>query len=326
MSEQSFMSTLSNRSPMDPALRRYLDELAAAMGPMPTGLTDVQRVQRGRAGMEAAAKTRGAIKGLPSKVSVHDLSVATGLAARLYRPSAASALPLMVFLHGGGWVVGSIDSHDAFCRLFSEAAGVAMLSVDYRLAPEHPCPAGLDDAFTALRWALAHAQEHGCDATRVAIGGDSAGANLAAVAAHRAVAQGLPLRAAMLLYPVTDHPSANHPSYAENGTGFGLDAALMRWFWQQYAPSLSPADPLASPLRGVAAALPPTLVATAEFDVLRDEGKAYAARLREAGTVVTHLHARDMHHNFPVHPGTVARFPQCEAALAAFARWVRLTI
>lgn len=326
MSEQSFMPTLSKRTPMDPALRRYLDELAAALGPMPAGLTDAQRVQRGRAGMEAAVQTRGTIKSLPNKVSVHDLGIAPGLAARLYRPAASSTPALMVFLHGGGWVVGSINTHDAFCRLFSDAAGVAMLSVDYRLAPEHPCPAGLDDAMTALRWAWAHAAEQGCDATRIAIGGDSAGANLAAVTAQRAMAQGLPLRAAMLLYPVTDHPNANHRSYEENGTGFGLDAALMRWFWQQYAPSMSPSDPSTSPLRGVVTALPPTLVATAEFDVLRDEGLAYVDRLREVGTVVTHLHARDMHHNFPVHPGTVARFPQCDAALAAFTRWARLTI
>jgi len=324
------MSTVLIRSTMDAALRRYLDDLAAAMGPLPAGLTDAQRAQRGRAAMEAAAQTRNAIKGLPNKVSVHDLALTPGLPARLYRPSASSAprqaLPLLVFLHGGGWVVGSVATHDAFCRLFCEAAGLAMLSVDYRLAPEHPCPAGLEDALTALRWALAHAGDHGCDAARVAIAGDSAGANLAAVTAQRAAALRLPLRGVMLLYPVTDHPSAGHRSYEENGIGFGLDAALMRWFWQQYAPSLSPTDPAVSPLRGVVAALPATLVATAEFDVLRDEGMAYAARLREAGTVVTHLHARDMHHNFPVHPGTVGRFPQCDATLAACARWARSVI
>ena len=327
----TFAQPMPQRTAIDPALRRYLDELAAAMGPATAGLTDAQRVQRGRLGMQAAVQTRGAIHGLPNGVLTRDLELVPGLNAKLYSPTATALatgpLPLMVYLHGGGWVVGSVATHDPFCRLLSEAAGLMVLSVEYRLAPEHPCPAGLDDAMTALRWAAVHAAELGSHVSRLAIGGDSSGANLAAVTAQRAVAVNIALRGAMLLYPVTDHPSGGHRSYVENGSGYGLDAGLMRWFWQQYAPGLSPGDPVASPLRAVAlSALPPTLVATAEYDPLRDEGIAYALKLRAAGVAVKHLHAPDMHHNFPVHPGTVARFSQCDEALAAFADWVRAVL
>jgi acetyl esterase len=158
------------------------------------------------------------------------------------------------------------------------------------------------------------------------LGGDSAGANLAAVAANKlsAAGQGPALRALLLLYPVTDYSPANHPSFTENATGYGLEAPGMRWFWEQYAPGVSPKDPDASPLQlPELPALPPALVATAEYDVLRDEGIAYAHKLEAAGVAVTHLHAPDMHHNFPVHPATVARFPQSDAALAAFAAWLK---
>ena len=124
----------------------------------------------------------------------------------------------------------------------------------------------------------------------------------------------------LLLYPVTDHPDANHLSYTENGTGYGLEAKLMRWFWDQYARGFSPDDPDVSPLRvHKVPPLPPVLVATAEYDVLRDDGTAYAEKLEAAGVAVTHMHSPDMHHNFPVHPATVARFPQSDAALTRIA-------
>jgi acetyl esterase len=136
-----------------------------------------------------------------------------------------------------------------------------------------------------------------------------------------------PLRALLLLYPITDSPGAGHGSYLENATGYGLEANMMRWYWQQYAPRVSPDDPDVSPLQlHKLPALPPTLLATAEYDVLRDEGLAYARKLEEAGVVVTRLHSPDMHHNFPVHPGTVARFPQGDAALAHIAGWLRATL
>jgi acetyl esterase len=217
---------------------------------------------------------------------------------------------------------------DPFCRLLSEAAGVIIVSVEYRLAPEHPYPAALEDTKAAFDWVVKHAHEWGGDASRLALGGDSAGANLAAVTANRLCAEtpakAHALRAQLLLYPVTDHPSADHPSYAENASGYGLEGNLMRWFWELYAPGVAADDPDVSPLRlREVPALPPTLVTTAHYDVLRDEGIAYAEKLTAAGVAVTRLHAPDMGHNFPVTPGQVARFPQGVQALGEIAEWLK---
>jgi acetyl esterase len=234
-----------------------------------------------------------------------------------------------VYLHGGGWVAGSIATHDPFCRLLSAAAGVMMLSVEYRLAPEHRYPRGLEDTLMAMRWSADHAREWGADPDRLALGGDSSGGNLAAVAANRICGSrsGPRLRALLLLYPVTDHPTHDHRSYSENGTGYGLEMTLMRWYWDQYAPGVAPDDPNAAPLRmKQLPRLPPTLVATAEYDLLRDEGIAYADKLQAAGVAVTRVHSVDMHHNFPVSPATVARFPQCHAALDQIAAWLKSTL
>jgi acetyl esterase len=204
-----------------------------------------------------------------------------------------------------------------------------ILSVAYRLAPEHRHPAAVEDTLVALRWVGETAATWGGDPARLALGGDSAGANLAAVAANlnATVSEPLSLRALLLLYPVTDHPSAGHLSYTENATGYGLDATVMRWLWGLYAPDVAPHDATVSPLRVASVPdLPSTLVATAEYDVLRDEGVAYVQKLRAAGVAVTHLHASDMTHNFAVNPGTVGRFPQCESTLADVAGWLRTTL
>jgi len=320
---------MRERKPIDGALRRFLDEQAAAFGP-PQTMTDEARVRMVRERMVRALQSRGSIPGLPNQVETRDVEIVSGLSARLYLPTgAAGPLPVLVYQHGGGWVAGSVASHDPFCRLLSQAAGVIILSIEFRPAPENPYPAAVDDTVTAVRWAAQHAAEWGGDPARLALGGDSAGANLAAVVANKlsAAGEGPALRALLLLYPVTDHPSANHPSYTENATGYGLEASGMRWFWEQYAPGVSPKDPDASPLQLLKLpTLPPALVATAEYDVLRDEGIAYAEKLEAAGVAATHLHAPDMHHNFSVHPGTVARFPQSDAALAAFASWLRNTL
>jgi acetyl esterase len=320
---------MSQRKPIDAALRRFLDEQAAAFGP-PQAMSDEARVRMVRERMVRALESRTSIPGLPNQIETRDVEVGPGLAARLYLPaSAGEPLPVLVYQHGGGWVAGSIASHDPFCRLLSQAGGVIILSVGFRCAPENLFPAAVTDTLVATRWAAQHAVEWGGDPTRLALGGDSAGANLAAVTANKlsAAGEGPALRALLLLYPVADHPSANHPSYTENATGYGLEANGMRWFWEQYAPGVSPMDPDASPLQlPQLPALPPALVATAEYDVLRDEGVAYAKKLAAAGAAVTHLHSADMHHNFPVHPGTVGRFPQSEAALAEFAGWLRDTL
>ena len=320
---------MAERKPIDPALRRFIDEQVAAWG-APVEMTDEARTRMLRERMVAALGSRGSIPGLPNKVEIRDVEIADGLPARLYTsPGAAGPLPFLVYLHGGGWVTGSVATHDPFCRLLSGAAKVIVASIDFRSAPEHPYPAAVDDTLTAARWAAQHAAEYGGDATRLALGGDSAGANLAAVVANRLRAAGdaRSLRALLLLYPVTDSPEAGHASYTENATGYGLEANLMRWFWRQYASGASPGNPDISPLQlHKLPALPPTLVATAEYDILRDEGVAYARKLEAAGIPVTRMHTPDMHHNFPVHPATVARFPQCDAALNRIASWLRATL
>jgi len=325
---------VSERKPIDGALRRFLDEQAADSGRL-AAMTDEVRARTVRALMVRALENRGFIPGLPNGVETRDAEIAPGLTARLYMPSCSRSvaheglLPVLVYLHGGGWAAGSVATHDPFCRLLSEAAGVIVASVEYRLAPEHRYPAAVEDALAAVHWVSEHASEWGGDAEQLALGGDSAGANLAAVTANRlcAIDAQHSLRALLLLYPVTDHPSAAHPSYTENATGYGLEANSMRWFWEQYAPAVSLNDPNASPLRlQDLPALPPALVATAEYDVLRDEGIAYAEKLKAAGVTVKHLHAPDMNHNFPITPATVARFPQCEFALTEIAGWLRATL
>jgi acetyl esterase len=320
---------MRGRKPIDQALRRFLDEQAAAAG-APAEMTDADRTRMLRQRMVRALESRTSIPGLPNQVEMRLVEIAPGLLARLYTPSRPEGpLPMLVYLHGGGWVAGSVATHDPFCRLLSGAAELIIASIEYRMAPEHPYPAAVDDTLTAVHWAAQHAGEWGGDVTRLAVGGDSAGANLAAVVANRlcAIAEKHPLRALLLLYPVTDSPQAGHGSYIENATGYGLEANIMRWFWQQYTPGVSPADPDVSPLQlHKLPPLPPTLVTTAEYDVLRDEGLAYARKLEAAGVAVSHLHAPDMHHNFPVHPGTVARFPQCDGALIDIAGWLRATL
>ena len=323
MAEDSF----EERKPMDAELRRYLNNLDA---PNLDGTTNAERVRMRRGLMALLLEERSAIPGLPNGVEARDLTIAQGLTARLYTPPDAKApLPVLVYLHGGGWVIGSVNTHDPFCRLLCAAAGVLILSVEYRLAPEYPYPAGLEDTLAAYSWAAEHARSFGGDAQRLALGGDSAGANLAAVAANRICAGGEVARPAalLLLYPVMDHPSAGHASYRERGTGCGLEASRMKWFWDMYAAGIPPENPEISPLRmNVLPALPPSLVATAEYDPLRDEGVKYAEKLRAAGNSVAHMHARDMHHNFPVHPGTVMRFPQSVHALKEFAAWLEATM
>lgn len=319
------------RKPFDPAVRRLLDEQAAASSELPPAMTNEDRVRMARGFMVRTLENRVETAGLPNGVETRELEPAPDLKARLYLPPGADApLPTLVYLHGGGWVVASVAIFDPFCRLLSAASGVAILSVEYRLAPEHPYPAALEDALTAWRWAAAHAAEWGGDSSRIALGGDSAGANLAAVTGNRLCAEKISEetpRALMLLYPVTDHPSAGYPSYTENASGYGLDANLMRWFWEQYASGASPDDPGVSPLRlRDVPPLPPTLVATAEYDVLRDEGIAYAEKLKAAGVAVTHLHAPDMGHNFPATPNLVGRLPQSNETLAGIADWLRAVL
>lgn len=239
-------------------------------------------------------------------VGVHDLSVpgADGpLRARHYSPlDATGNEPLLVFYHGGGFVVGDLESHDAPCRLICRDARVHVLSVEYRLAPEHPAPAGVSDAYAVFRWAVDHAAEFGADPARVAVGGDSAGGNLAAVVCQVARNEGGPMPVfQLLLYPVTDFHGPDTRSKTLFADGYFLTKPDMDWFEANYlnGAEIDASDPRVSPLiADDLSGLPPALVATAGFDPLRDEGDRYAERLAAAGVVVDHRRFGTLVHGF----------------------------
>jgi acetyl esterase len=235
---------------------------------------------------------------------VEDLEVdgaAGPIGARLYVPAEERrALPLLVYYHGGGWTLGSIETHDNTCRFLAQHAGVLVLSVDYRLAPEHRFPAAVDDALAAFRWAAAHGGELGADTAAIAVGGDSAGGTLAAVTSRLATEDDGPAPGFQLLFfPVMDL-SRRHPSHVLFGEGFFLTTKLREFYNRNYLPDPEAAlDPRASPLLAAElSGLPPTYVATAGFDPLRDEGATYAARLREAGVRVAYRCHRGLPHSF----------------------------
>lgn len=234
---------------------------------------------------------------------VTDLTIAAAgrtLAARCYRP-APGTLPGLVFFHGGGWTVGDLDTHDDVCRRIAREAGCVVIAVDYRLAPEHPFPAAIDDASAALYWVAEQAQALGIDAARLLIGGDSAGGNLSLITALHLCAQGGPTLAGQwLLYPSCDLAAQDTESYRLYSEGLGLSRADVHWFTQHYLRdrTLLP-DPRVSPLRAPSlAGLPPTYVGVAEHDVLRDEGLALVQRLRADGVAVIGECFDDQIHGF----------------------------
>ena len=234
-------------------------------------------------------------------VGEHRVPVTDGeITVRLYSPGGSGPRPVLVFYHGGGWVIGDLDTHDGVCRSLTNAAGCVVASVDYRLAPEAKYPVAAEDSYAALQWIVANAARLKINPWRVAVGGDSAGGNLSAVVALMARDRGGPaLVYQALIYPVTNH-SLDTPSYHENATGYVLTREAMRWFWRHYlARDEQGREPLASPLMAPSlAGLPPALVITAACDPLRDEGEAYAARLRDAGVPVTLTRYDGMFHGF----------------------------
>ena len=237
---------------------------------------------------------------LPSTEEVFEIRdvSAGGVPSRLYRPNADKNLGLLVFYHGGGWVIGGLDSHDSVCRSLANRMGHAVLSVDYRLAPEHRYPAAVEDAMCSLRWAYENAAELGINPDRIAVGGDSAGGNLAAIVSQQ---RPVPIVFQMLIYPATDL-TASFPSHVENAGGPVLTKQAMEWFTNHYIPSEADRkNPLASPhfapdslLQGA----PPALIITAELDPLRDEGEEYGRRLIANGVTASVVRYNGMFHSF----------------------------
>ena len=277
-----------------PQAQQILDGKAASGAPPRWELTPAEA----RAGVEA---NNAMIPAGPDLESVRDIvihSQAGGMPARLYSPS-SSAPGLVVYYHGGGWVVGSLDGWDSSVRTLAVASGCDVVSVDYRLAPEHVFPAAADDAFDALVWAASAAGL--ADGRPVVVAGDSAGGNLAAVAALRSRDfGGPPIALQVLVYPVTDC-DLDRRSYREyDGDEYIVNRRDMAWFWDRYAPDTGTrVNPYASPLRAPSLAdLPPAYVVTAEHDPLRDEGFAYADRLRAARVPVEHRHYGSQIHAF----------------------------
>ena len=265
----------------DPQARATLDAVAAlGLPPFEQGTPEAAR-----AGLAARRKLTTAA---PAPVHEVENRLAGSVPVRIYRPSAQRPLPTLVYFHGGGWVLGDLDVYDGTVRDLANASGCMVVSVDYRLAPEHKFPAAADDAFAATKWVADNAAEIGADPARIAVGGDSAGGNLAAAVTLMARERGVPKIAFQLLvYPVTDQ-AFETPSYHENAEGYGLTRKQMMWFSGHYLRSPADADdPLASPLRAPSLrGLPPALVVTAGYDPLRDEAEQYAERLKADGVEV----------------------------------------
>jgi acetyl esterase len=250
------------------------------------------------------------------------------IAARLYRPKGGEGTPpMLVYFHGGGWIFGNLESHDAMCRIVAHEAGCLVAAIHYRLAPEHPFPAGLEDCTAATAWLADNAGTLGGDPSRLAVGGDSAGGNLAAAVSHIARDKGGPAIAFQwLIYPAVDF-TADNESLRVNGDGYLLTRAAIRWTESRYLSNvLERTDPRASPaLAADLAGLPPALVQTAEYDPLRDEGKAYAEALAAAGIAVEYRQYDGMIHGFMrmgavVDRAGVALSDGAQALRAAFGR------
>ncbi|MFN2520647.1 MAG: alpha/beta hydrolase [Candidatus Limnocylindria bacterium] len=236
--------------------------------------------------------------------------------ARLYAPREGA--PVLLYLHGGGWVIGGLDSSDALCRPLANRSGCSIVSLDYPLAPEHPYPAASEAAYAAALWLAAHGRTIGVDQDRLAVGGSSAGGNLSAAVALMARDRvGPPLRLQLVLFPPMDATIRTAPPRAMPL----LTRDEMNWFWDHYLGSAQdPTAAYASPLRADVSGVAPALVVTAEFDVLREEGDAYAAKLRDAGVAVWHRSYPTMVHGFL---GLAAELPEADDALYELARELR---
>ena len=295
-------------------LQRVTREVGAETLPLEQGRDAIRRHTRMTAGHQPIGSTRDlVVAGLPARLYVP--SVVEVRAQRASKPPAGD--PTLLFLHGGGFMFGDLDSHDAACRFLAERSGVRVLAVGYRLAPEHPLPAAYDDAVAAHRWLVDHAAEVGADPARLAVGGDSAGGTLAAGVAIEAARAGLPLAFQLLVYPATDavRETASAALFAE---GFYLTKAFMDLANQRYIAGGDPRDPRVSPrYADLPEGLAPAYVVTAGFDPLRDEGEAYARRLADAGVPVELRRFPDQIHGFFNIVGVGRTSRAANAAIAA---------
>jgi acetyl esterase len=290
--------------PIRPDIRAVIDAATAAFPRLGTEILDADEARA-----VLAARPAPPVDPIPL-ARVRDRAVpgpsgGPDVPVRIYRPTPDDRpLPIVIFCHGGGFVICGLDSHDQYCRALARDTGAVVVSVDYRLAPRHRYPAACDDAYAVLCWAAGHADEFGGDGGRIAVAGDSAGGNLAAALTLRARDTAGPAIAAQLLvYPMLDS-RRDTASYRDNAQGYFVTADHLRWYWEQYLPDdAAAADPYACPARARdLAGLPPAHVVTAEFDPLRDEGEDYARRLAEAGVPVRLRRYDGMFHGFATMP------------------------
>jgi acetyl esterase len=283
--------------PMDPDAARVVELIALAGQPLTAMAPANARAQY--------RNQRRVMQTPPQPVAETRELDADGVRLRFYRGMAAEPGPCLLFLHGGGWVIGDLESHDGVCRQLANLAACRVIAVDYRLAPEHPFPAAMDDAAAAMRWVMAHAADQGVDPARLAVGGDSAGGNLAAVLALMGRDGTLPAPCfQLLIYPATDL-ACDSPGFNRFTDGVTLTADAMRWFRDQYLPAAgldgagrAITDWRASPARASLAGVAPAFVLTVGYDPLCDEGARYAKRLDEAGVATAHLHMPTQVHGF----------------------------
>ncbi|GAA1696026.1 alpha/beta hydrolase [Fodinicola feengrottensis] len=288
----------------------------AAMQDMPPLVTEGASV----ADIRAAYRRQCVVEPVSDRLpvgGVEDRTIGADLPIRIYRPQGPGPHPTIVYFHGGGWVFGDLDTHDSPCRALCQQVDAVVVSVDYRLAPEHPFPAGVQDALTATRWVADNLDELGADPARLAVAGDSAGGNFAAVVSQQLLDDGPPIAAQVLFYPTTD-VSRRYPSGPMFADGYLLDRRALKLFGQAYL--TGPADvtdPRISPLLfDRLGELPPAVVVTSEYDPIRDQGVAYAAALRDAGVRVEELQFAGMIHGFLTMPGVPAARRAIEESFA----------
>jgi acetyl esterase len=306
-----------------------------SMDPQVAGLLEMFKAQgmpdfpdMGVEGAREAINAFIQLEGAPAEVAEVRDHTATGpdgnaIPLRSYRPAVDGDLPVLMYFHGGGFVIGTLEVADAPCRQLANASGAIVVSVDYRMAPEHKSPAAAEDCYAATTWAAANAASLGGDGSRLGVSGDSAGGNLSAVVSLMARDRGGPaIKSQLLIYPAVDLAESDaYPSRVENGEGYLLTSRAMGWFLEQYLDKPSDAESIYnSPIKADLTGLPPAAVITAGFDPLRDEGNAYAAALQAAGVKVLHLENPSMIHGFLWMNGVVSHTAGVFDKLGAFTK------